>query len=80
MEKLVVILSKTVEDVSKVADELDKLPGVAVTARSRSLIDVEVSAPSAESQLRSYAQDHGFEVEQASEPQMIEPIPPFKAR
>ncbi|AWC25069.1 hypothetical protein WHT83_11010 [Aminobacter sp. P9b] len=80
MEKLVLIIGKVAKDAAQVASEIDSLPGISVTSRSRSMIDVDVSEPSAAEALRSYAGRHGFEVEPMSEAQLIEPISPFKAR
>ena len=77
VEKLVVILNKATNDADKVAGEIDSLPGISVTSRSRSLIDVEASEPAAAEQLRDYASQHGFEVESASEPRLIDPVSPF---
>ncbi|WP_269932130.1 hypothetical protein [Aminobacter sp. HY435] len=77
MEKLVLILSKSIKDSAKIAGEVDALPGVFVKGFSRSLVDVEASAPEAAEQLRGYAREHGFEVEQMSAPTLIEPISPF---
>lgn len=77
MEKLVVILSKSVRDPSRVAGEIDELPGISVTSKSRSLIDVEASEPAAAEQLRAYASSHGFEVERVSDPRLIDPVSPF---
>lgn len=77
MQKLVVILGKSVKDAAMVAGEIDSLPGISVTSLSRSLLDVEASEPAAAEQLRDYARQHGFAVESASEPQLIDPISPF---
>lgn len=77
MEKLVLILGKAVKDSASIAQEVDGLPGISVTGFSRSLVDVEASEPQAAEQLRGYASRHGFEVEQLTSPELIEPISPF---
>ncbi|GAA4108097.1 hypothetical protein GCM10023067_03380 [Aminobacter aganoensis] len=80
VEKLVLIIGKAAKDAAQVASEIDSLPGISVTSRSRSMIDVEVSEPAATEALRSYASQHGLEVETMPEAQLMEPISPFKPR
>lgn len=77
MEKLVLILNKSATDGSAIASEVDALPGIFVTGFSRSLVDIEAAAPEAVEMLRGYALSHGFDLEQVSQPSLIEPVSPF---
>lgn len=78
MEKLVVIARNPVSDMVELVQAIENLPGISVTAHSRSLIDVEAQAPRAVVGLRNYARQHGLAVEDVPEAQLMEPISPFR--
>jgi hypothetical protein len=80
MEKLVIVVDKKTHDSAEVARDVAAIPGVSVTSRSRSFVDVEASEPRSVEQLRAFtSQHHGLSLEAAPEPQLMEPISPFKA-
>lgn len=79
MRKFVVILARDAEQSSKdVAAELQGLTGVEVISDSASFIDIEAEETLNAEDLKLTVQKLGGELHSASEPELMDPIPPSK--
>ncbi len=81
MAKMVVILDRgSDQSAADIVPQIQKVPGLSVTATSKSFIDVEVDEETAGRRLMEFAKSKGLDVQPVSQPELIEPISPFKFR
>lgn len=79
MEKLVLISDTPLSEGATIVRELGAMPGVSITSVSPSFIDIEVAQARSGDNVRAYARQHGLEVEDMPEAELMEPISPFRA-